>query len=295
LKSYKSKFVIGTWPLSGDFGVYSKKNILDVINLSIDNNIIEFDTSPNYGKGIVEKIIGDEIKDEITVNTKVGSFENKKKSFEINDLKSSFLRSLERLKREKVNILFIHNPRISNYKLLKIVDYFREKKESKMYNYLGISLPSQNNYLDSTLNKFDVIQDDFNLLRPYLYFKKKKPLIFYARSVLASGLLTSKNINGKNFNNPKDHRSFWLKGDRLKFLNNQVKLISNVINMPIENFSRRFALQQGYIDKVIFGVRNKQQLKNLINDIKFKQVENDLEEKIFQMYDQYSKNNKLKY
>ena len=65
--------------------------------------------------------------------------------------------------------------------------------------------------------------------------------------------------------------------------------------MPIENFSRRFALQQGYIDKVIFGVRNKRQLKNLINDIKFKQVENDLEEKIFQMYNQFSKNNKLKY
>ena len=90
LISYKSKFVIGTWPLSGDYGTFSKKNVLDTITLALENEIFEFDTAPNYGNGIIEKIIGDEVKDKILINTKVGSLENKKKSFDPEDLKSSF-------------------------------------------------------------------------------------------------------------------------------------------------------------------------------------------------------------
>ena len=44
MKSYKSKFVLGTWPLSGDYGRYSEKNLIEVLNTAIDNKIHEIDT-----------------------------------------------------------------------------------------------------------------------------------------------------------------------------------------------------------------------------------------------------------
>ncbi|MBC70009.1 aldo/keto reductase [Acinetobacter sp.] len=295
MKSYKSKFVLGTWPLSGDYGRYSEKNLIEVLNTAIDNKIHEIDTAPNYGKGIVEKVIGNEIKDNLIINTKVGSLTNKKKSFKLNDIERSFYQSLERLKRNSINILFVHNPRVSDYQLHVILELLKKIKEDNLVKSIGISLAKNFKYSHKTLQAFDVVQDDLNLLDLSYMLKKNKYKRFQARSILASGLLSLRLNNQSRFNRLNDHRASWIKGPRLDYLNQHIKQITDLLDMPLENFSRRFILQQTYVNKCVFGVRTKSQLLNLLEDINFNKINNNLVDKIVKIYKKYSINKELKY
>ena len=66
-----SKIIIGTWPLSGDYGKIEFEKIKNVLEYCYQNGIREFDTAPNYGNGSIERnlgqIFGD--KDEVLINT----------------------------------------------------------------------------------------------------------------------------------------------------------------------------------------------------------------------------------
>jgi aryl-alcohol dehydrogenase-like predicted oxidoreductase len=295
LKSYLNKFVLGTWPLSGDFGKINESEVIKTINLSLDKGITEFDTAPSYGEGSIEKFLGKELRKDSLVNTKVGNLINKKKCYEIDSLKKSFYESLERLRVDNVNILFLHNPRLDDVQLLKINDLFSSFKEKKLIKFSGISLASKFQYSQKTLDKYDVIQDDLNLLNLDYIINKNYHNCFYARSPLASGLLNGRVITNKTFSSKDDHRSSWLIGERLIFLSNQIKLISKNINIPIINFARRFILSQTNVNKVIFGIKSAKQLNQLLEDISFIEISNKLQNKIINFYIKKMANSKLKY
>ena len=53
-----SKIIIGTWPLSGDYGKIDYKQIQDILEHCYELGIREFDTAPNYGNGVMEKHLG---------------------------------------------------------------------------------------------------------------------------------------------------------------------------------------------------------------------------------------------
>ena len=86
-------------------------------------DFFEYDTAPSYGNGKIEFLLGEILgnKKNIKINTKVGNQPFIGKSFKIDDLKRSFFQSLKRLKVNKINTLYLHNPRneIKNYKEIK--------------------------------------------------------------------------------------------------------------------------------------------------------------------------------
>ena len=57
MNNLKSKIIIGTWSLSGDYGRVDKKNANKVINECIKKKFLEFDTAPTYGKGVADKLL----------------------------------------------------------------------------------------------------------------------------------------------------------------------------------------------------------------------------------------------
>ena len=263
------KIIIGTWSLSGDFGYIENKESINIIEHAINNGFYEFDLAPNYGKGriynIFKKIVSTN-KTKLKINTKCGNNFAGDKSFLLEDLKKSIEQSLEFF--GKINILFLHNPRneITDWDaLLKLLS---EYKNSGLINKIGISIARNHYFRPEILNLFDWIQDEINLLRVHPLKKlidiKAKIM---SRSPYASGILTGEiNINRKFDDN--DYRVSWLNGKRLESIIKQVDCLNNISNDNILELAKNFLFSQKKIDKIIFGIKSKQHVDELLKNNK---------------------------
>tara|TARA_Y100001936_G_scaffold158548_1_gene154948 strand:+ start:10529 stop:11425 length:897 start_codon:yes stop_codon:yes gene_type:complete len=282
-----SRIIIGTWPLSGDYGKVDSKQVRDVLEYCYENGIREFDTAPNYGDEFIEKELGNIFhdKEDVLINTKMGNFPFNEKSYEINDLKKSFNNSLDNLKRESINTLFLHNPRKEIIDYTNILNFMNDLKDVGIINFIGLSKAKNFNYEDFVdLNKFDVIQEDINLLslEPLKKIKQKQNILM-ARSPLASGLLSG-NITNKTIFPKNDHRSKWLYGKRLESLVKRTDEIKKLSGMKLSELSMRFLFSQKEIDKIIFGVKTKEHVKDIIFNSTRERLEETMVEKLFKLY-----------
>lgn len=217
------KIVIGTWPLSGDFGKISTKDCEKILEYAVSEGFYEFDTAPTYGKGKIQKILSKVLKinKNLRINTKCGYNKNFKKTFKEQDILDSVKKSLDLF--GPINILYLHNPRNEIKNWDKIIDLLNDLKKKKLIKFTGISLAQDHEYLPGILKKFDNIQDEINLLRhPKITNLKKLKKNIYARSPYASGILNS-NFSLKKKFQIGDHRKSWLTEKRIKNIYHQKK------------------------------------------------------------------------
>jgi aryl-alcohol dehydrogenase-like predicted oxidoreductase len=258
-----NKIVIGTWGLSGDYGNVKLKIIQDVLEYSYSKGIKEYDTAPSYGNGFAEFCLGNVFKgkEDILINTKIGNIPFTGKCFDTEAVKESFNQSLKRLKRDSINILFLHNPRgIDNYgEIFSWMDVLKKEEKIKLS---GICLARDWDYSSEVdLKKFDVIQDDANIIDRNFEKKNYFSKVFYGRSPLASGILSGSLTASTTFPE-EDHRSQWLKGERLKEVLAQIEKLN--IKGNLAEAARQFVLDHPKIDKVIFGVKNMKHVKEML-------------------------------
>jgi aryl-alcohol dehydrogenase-like predicted oxidoreductase len=282
-----SKIVVGTWPLSGDYGYMEPKASRDILNYCYETGFRAFDTAPSYGNGFIELRLGEVFakKKGIIINTKVGNIPHKGKSFNVKDLRISLNESLKRLNREKINILFLHNPRdeVRNYS--EMLELMGKLKAEGKIKYSGISLAKMYKYKSKILNMFDYVQDDFNLLSMnFLKYNLDNKTKFMARSPLASGLLSGKAT--KNLLFPSDdHRSEWLKGERLVSILKRIDNIKRISNIELPSLAKRFVLSMDEINDVIFGVRHQSHVDSIIDDLKSPPLEYKVIKKLISLYE----------
>tara|TARA_Y100000593_G_C4305994_1_gene335747 strand:+ start:1825 stop:2724 length:900 start_codon:yes stop_codon:yes gene_type:complete len=266
---------IGTWSLSGDYGYVNLRRIEYILKYSYDSGIKSFDTAPNYGNGFAEFCLGNVFNgvEDVEINTKFGSRPFQNKSFEILDLEKSLNDSLYRLRRESVNILWLHNPRIdySEYEgIIKLADSF---KKQGLIKKIGISLAKGWEYDNEIINQFDELQIDCNLLDMDILDNNdyKKP--FHARSPFYSGVLSG-NLTNVSQLESGDHRIEWLTQERLDgYIENMKDYLSvydplnKDLEMDIKKLSRRFLFSlKDKIKKVIFGVKSWHHVKDILDD-----------------------------
>ena len=283
----KSKIVIGTWPLSGDYGKVNSELVQNILQYCQELGINEFDTAPNYGNGEIEiqlgKVFGDD--KNVMINTKIGNLPFGKKSYDTKDLKKSLEDSLNRLDRDSINTLFLHNPRneIKDYRI--VLDFLHDLKNDGMINNIGLSKAKNFDYEKVVdLDEFDVIQEDINILSLNALKKPKSKGVLMARSPLASGLLSGRITNETIF--PQDdHRSGWLTGKRLESLILRIKEIKKISELDLADMAIRFLISQNDIDKIIFGIKNRNHIENIMNQIKQGPLDNNISEKIIHLFD----------
>ena len=170
-----------------------------------------------------------------------------------------------------------------NNKLSELV--IKQHKDAGIINFIGLSKAKNFNYEDFVdLSKFDVIQEDINLLslEPLKKIKQKQNILM-ARSPLASGLLSG-NITNKTIFPKNDHRSEWLYGKRLESLVKRTDEIKKLSGIKLSELSMRFLFSQKEIDKVIFGVKTKEHVKNIIFNSTRERLEEVMVEKLFKLY-----------
>ncbi|WP_084398679.1 aldo/keto reductase [Henriciella aquimarina] len=265
-----NKIVIGTWPLSGDFGVRSLADIETCITRAMDAGIRSFDTAPNYGLGFAESALGMVLagEDDVQVFTKCGNVPFVGKDFSPDALEASIGNSLKRLKRDSIEGVFLHNPRTEVEDYEPVIERLEALKANGVVNQIGLSGAKGYDYSAVPEGRLDMFQQDANLL----YLKEAdgaRPRFrtFFARSPLATGMLSGRLSENSTFP-PDDHRSGWLKGERLSSIVKRVEAIESVLpdGMSVPSAARRFLMHHPSIDRVICGVGRPEHLGGLIED-----------------------------
>jgi len=273
-KELKKKIIVGTWSWSGMYKTINNKNIFKLIEASLENGFNEFDTSPSYKK--VDKILSIYKKNynKIKINTKCGWDLKLKRTYDVKKIKEGIENSLEKYK--KINVLQLHNPRNEIKDWDEIVELFEEYKKKKLISFYGLSLARNYYFPIKIMNKFDFIQDEFNLLRIDPLKKVRNFRNIYAiRSVFANGILTN-NFTKKSKYKKNDHRSLWLFGERKKNILRQVEELKKLSKRSIYELALSFVLSFSFIDKYIFGYRNINQFKQLLDNLKnFKKLNSE--------------------
>lgn len=263
------KIVVGTWPLSGDFGARSPSEAEAVLNAAYEAGIRRFDVAPNYGLGYAESLIGMVFAgvNDIEIYTKAGNRPFSGKDFCSDAIIESVEQSLKRLRRDSIEGVFLHNPREEAGDCSEALQALDALKKAGKISKAGISGAKGYDYSHAPVNLIDIFQQDANLL--YLNELQGAPsgTLFFARSPLATGILSGRLSMDTVF--PfDDHRSGWLKGDRLASMMGRLDAIQKVLppDTSLHSAARRFLLGRDDIHHIVCGVNNVCHIDDIVDD-----------------------------
>lgn len=260
-------YILGTAQIGNDYGIsnrsgkVSDENFKKVLRAAEKSGVSYLDTASDYGDS--EERIGKfyELTKKFSLITKTAnSSELLPTKEKIKFLKEEFLNSLKKTKREKVEVLLIHNVSdITGSDGCEIYHSLSELKNKGLINKLGVSVYSLDdlNQISSEIS-IDVLQYPINVFNQEFLNNKEIKLLkesgveLHARSVFLQGILLMKTSELHNYFNSikKIHKKYlsYLKDNKLS------KLIGAV------NFIKAIS----EIDAVIFGVQNHEELEEII-------------------------------
>lgn len=291
--------IVGTWPISGDYGNIPLSQIESTLCRCYEKGIREFDTAPNYGNGFAEFALGNVffgVKD-VLMDTKVGNIPFTGKSFAFSDIEKSVEQSLKRLKANRINTLYLHNPRQEIEDYSAAAEFLNSLKQQGVIRYSGISCAKGYAYPQGSLSLFDRVQNDVSLLHmDPIFSQKPDDTLLIARSPLASGLLSGRISKETTFPSD-DHRSSWLVGKRLDAIMNRIDTIKSMFPaMDILTIAMRFIFSVDGIGKAIFGVKKPEHIDGIVEQFAQPRFSKDDIEQLINLYqDNFNQDDDLGY
>ena len=260
-----SKIALGTVQFGIDYGINSEngqvqpEEVRSILNYAHSQNIDLLDTAPAYGNS--EKVLGVANVQNFKVVTKTRHFNNAEVSnSDIDLLKKDFSCSLTDLRQESFYGVLVHNASdLLKSGAEKLYDHLQELKQAEKIEKIGVSVYDYSQ-LQSILDNFDIdlVQLPFNILdrrmidSGMLSTLRSKGVEVHARSVFLQGLLLmTEQSRHEKFNRWSGLWKIWH-----EWLNdNQITALEATI---------RYAISMPEISKVLVGVDNKDQLKEII-------------------------------
>jgi len=260
-----SKIALGTVQFGIDYGINSEngqvqpEEVRSILNYAHSQNIDLLDTAPAYGNS--EKVLGVANVQNFKVVTKTRHFNNAKISnSDIGLLKKDFSCSLTDLRQESFYGVLVHNASdLLKPGAEKLYDHLQELKQAEKIEKIGVSVYDYSQ-LQSILDNFDIdlVQLPFNILdrrmidSGMLSTLRSSNTEVHARSVFLQGLLLMSEQNRPDkFNRWSGLWKIWH-----EWLNDsQITALEATI---------RYAISMPEISKVLVGVDNKDQLKEII-------------------------------
>lgn len=258
-----NKIILGTVQLGMTYGINKSQititEALQILNLAYKSNINTYDTAQSYGTS--ELLLSNiSHKSNITIITKI-DFSNIifTPIYELNKKKiiNKINVSLINLKLQKLDVLLLHN--FNDFNNKPLLDILFDLSQENIINTIGISIYTIDEALSILQDtRIKIIQIPFNFLdkqwnnSTFLDKIKKNNVHIHVRSIFLQGVLLN------NY-------------DKWPVLNQQTKNIYHTINnlciifqLSKLEFCIKYVNSIDYIDKIIFGVHNLQQLKNNI-------------------------------
>jgi aryl-alcohol dehydrogenase-like predicted oxidoreductase len=263
------KLVIGSAQLGMNYGLFNNKKITfkefkKIEKLVLKSKINFIDTATTYGDS--EKIIGNSKLKKLHIITKIKIPTNKNINVK-NWLLKEISKSLIKLKINKIYGILVHNYKdlLGSYGKNYLLS-LRELKRKKIIKKIGISI-----YDPSEIKKIwkfwkpDIIQVPFNpldnriLVSGWINILKKSKVKIFARSIFLQGLLINKD---SPFKINKNYKILLNKYKNWCYKNN-ISLIQGCLH---------FVKQFKKIDYLVVGFNNYDQLKEIIDVFKKKQI-----------------------
>ena len=254
----KSKIVLGTVQFGLQYGVNSagrpnEETVRNILFEAAKGGICTLDTSSAYGNS--EEILGRCINQ--GENFKIVS----KYPKGVIPVDEMFNGSLRRLKVEKLYGYLLHHFEVYKNNP-KVWDEFVALKESGKVKKIGFSLysPAELELILNNKSPFDLIQVPFNIFDkkflPYMKELHEKGVEIHVRSTFLQGLFF------------KDRNALPEKLQPLRKYLLQLDEYSSETGMSISEIALNYNLQNPYIDGVLIGVDNVEQLKTNLASLK---------------------------
>jgi aryl-alcohol dehydrogenase-like predicted oxidoreductase len=274
-----SELALGTWGLSGDgYGPVPEPEQDKVIDRALALGIALFETADSYGRGAMEKKLGERLPDDGTVRiiTKIGTDRTKKppmKCFEPAYLSETFEKSRERLKRSTIDAVLLHNPVEATVTAGEATALLAELKAKGALRAWGVSAGTPGVARAAIEKGADVVSMTYHALfssdlRSLHEDIAKHGTGVLAHSVLGHGLLAGYWSLHKEFPG-YDHRSErWTSDDLRRRVQNTSALRALVGDAAptMRGAAIRFALANDDVSAVLLGPKNAVQLDMLVRD-----------------------------
>jgi aryl-alcohol dehydrogenase-like predicted oxidoreductase len=275
-----SELGLGTWGLSGDgYSPLPEADQDAVIERALALGVTLFDTADSYGKGAMEKRLGERLAahPEAVIVTKLGTdraASPARKSFKPAFIRESFERSRERLKRDVIDVVLLHNPSESTLGRGEAAAVLQELKNAGSIRAWGASVEGVDTARIAIYQGVKVLQVAYNAfhsntLRHLDGEIRNHNVAILARSVLAHGLLCGQWPYDKQFAND-DHRSERWTVDDLRRRISQLNAIRPCVNgstvTSLRSAALRFVLANNVVSCAVLGPRSGVQLDQLIRE-----------------------------
>ena len=271
-----SELGLGTWGLSGDaYGPVTDAEVDRTIDRAVELGITLFDTADTYGNGQMEKRLGKRLPvGGSTVVTKIGTNVNEgMKQFDASHLYMSFDKSQERLDRNPVDVVLLHNPTLFTLKQDEPVETLERLKGQGRIKAWGVSAGNVRIAEKAIERGAEVVEMAYNCLfygdvdrlGPTL---REKKVGLLARSVLAHGLLAGHWSKDREFY-PPDHRAERWNPDDLQTRVGQLAGLRSIVGGSIFSMrmvALRFVLQNDDVSGAVLGPRSCAQLDQLVRE-----------------------------
>ena len=221
-----SEIGFGAWGIggpSGDmdaYGLVDDKDSLCALHTAIEEGINFFDTSPLYGYGKSEELIGKAIRgirNDVLIATKVGYIDgNRTQNFTADHIFKSVEGSLRKIKTDYVDFIQLHDPPLEEMSD-EIFSALRKLVEKGKVRFIGVSAKSPDDAL-----RYVKKYDDISLIQANLSIVDQrginnglidecfsKGIAFVARTPFSFGLFLD-DSQEKQFPDG-DHRRKWSK------------------------------------------------------------------------------------
>jgi len=274
----------------------SRENAKQIVRYAVKSGINYIDTAPAYGDS--EKVLGyalEEIDDPCIISTKLGGRPLPFNPQDKDDLRRSFSASLKFLKKDIIDILFIHEPdRPGLYNWFPdwdnfygpVCDLLNDLKSEKLIRFTGIAGTTAYTIADIIkAGEYDVVLTAFNYsllwqeaLISIIPKAKKKNMGIIIGSPLQHGALaecyTDEIYNGAR----------WLSPPRREQFKSLYALVKK-IEIPVAELGLRYLLSNKDISTILTGVKSVRELEQNV-----KTVENGpLREDIMREIDEIAK------
>jgi aryl-alcohol dehydrogenase-like predicted oxidoreductase len=223
------------------------------LHRALDKGITFYDTSPLYGYGHSEELIGStfkKVREKIIISSKVGYLDfDGEQNFTKEHIRKSLEESLRRLQTDYIDVFQLHDPPLSlleeNSEIFSTLESLKQEGKIRL---IGISTKSPNESLIA-IEKYDFksIQVNFSLidqraLENGLFQKcEEKGVGIIGRTPLCFGFLTGK-YDSKQSYSSSDHRSLWSK-EQVDQWANAYKLFVKEITTEEQQSNAQIALR----------------------------------------------------
>jgi aryl-alcohol dehydrogenase-like predicted oxidoreductase len=271
-----TELCFGTWGISGEaYGPITDQERDALLERALLLGIRAFETADSYANGAIEKRLGELLPKDARIITKIGTRRDMtpaRKDFSPSYVREAVERSQERLGRECIDCVMLHNPSPKALRLGNALEVLQDLKEQGVIATYGASLGNVDAVRAALEMKVPAVSVTYNVYHrneiETLARDLDRKIGVLVHSVLAHGLLSGTWPANKEFQ-PGDHRSDRWSRDALKRRLRQLVVMRPVlgdVTPTLRSVALRFALSHPLVSSVVLGARNSYQLDQLVRE-----------------------------